>query len=108
MIFYQHHAATEVYIDMAHYIYSDHLRKMLNDMMTSSEFADVTHVTDDKLQIRAHRSILSACCPVFKNILQLDSNIVHPIIYLRGIQYSEMEPILQFIYQGKARFCEER
>ena len=47
MIFYQHHAATEVYIDMAHYIYSDHLRKMLNDMMTSSEFADVTLVTDD-------------------------------------------------------------
>ena len=59
-------------------------------MMTSSEFADVTLVTADKLQIRAHRSILSACSPVFKNILQLESNIEHPIIYLRGIQYSEI------------------
>ena len=28
--------------------YSDHLRKVLIEMMTSSEFADVTLVTDDK------------------------------------------------------------
>ena len=43
-------------------------------MMTSREFADVTLVTDDKQQIRAHRNILSAASPVFKNILQLNSN----------------------------------
>ena len=28
--------------------YSDHLREMVNEMMTSSQFADVTLVTDDK------------------------------------------------------------
>ena len=88
--------------------YSDHLRKTLNNMMTSSEFADVTLVTDDKQQIKAHRNILSACSPVFKNILQLDSNIANPVIYLRGIQHSEMESILQFIYLGEARFYKER
>merc|ERR1711974_53544 len=52
--------------------------------------------------------ILSACSPVFKNILHLDSNNNNPIIYLRGIQYSEMEPIMQLIYLGEARFHEER
>ena len=77
-------------------------------MMTSSEFADVTLVTDDKQQIRAHRNILSGCSPVFKNILQIDRDNANPIIYLRGIQYSEMESIMQFIYLGEARFCEER
>ena len=40
--------------------YSDHLRKVLSEMMTSSEFADVTLVTDDKQQIRAHRNIVLA------------------------------------------------
>ena len=40
--------------------YSDHLRDALREMMTSSEFADVTLVTDDKKQVRAHRNILSA------------------------------------------------
>ena len=58
--------------------------------MTTSDFADVTLVTDDKHQIRAHRNILSACSPVFKSILQIDSNNTNPIIFLRGIQNSEM------------------
>ena len=88
--------------------YSDHLREALNEMMLSSEFADVTLVTDDKQQIRAHRNILSACSPVFKNILELDSNNTNPVIYLRGIQHSEMESIIQFIYLGEAKFYKER
>ena len=88
--------------------YSDHLKEALNDMMLSSEFADVTLVTDDKQQIRAHRNILSAASPVFKSILQIDSNNANPVIYLRGIQHSEMESIMQFIYLGEARFYEER
>ena len=62
--------------------YSDHLREMVNEMMTSSQFADVTLVTDDKQLIRAHRNILSACSPVFKHILNLDSSIANPVIYI--------------------------
>ena len=88
--------------------YSDHLREALKEMMTSSEFADVTLVTDDKQQIRAHRNILSAASPVFKSIFQLDSSNANPVVYLRGIQHSEIESIMQFIYFGEARFYEER
>ena len=88
--------------------HSDHLMEALNEMMLSSEFTDVTLVTDDKRQIRAHRNILSAASPVFKSILQIDSKNANPVIYLRGIQHSEMESIMQFIYLGEARFYEER
>ena len=88
--------------------YSDHLREALGDMMSSNEFADVTLVTDDKQQIRAHRNILSGCSPVFKSILRIDSNNTNPVIYLRGIQHSEMESIMQFLYLGEAKLNEER
>ena len=88
--------------------YSDHLREALQEMMSTSDFADVTLVTDDKQQIRAHRNILSACSPVFKSIFQIDSINANQVIYLSGIQHSEMESIMQFIYLGEARFCEER
>ena len=88
--------------------YSDHLKEALNEMMLSSEFADVIFVTDDKQQIRAHRNILSAASPVLKSILKIDSKNANPVIYLRGIQHSEMESIMQFIYLGEARFYEER
>ena len=78
--------------------YSDHLKGALSEMMFSSEFADVTLVTDDKQQIRAHRNILGACSPVFKSILQIDSNNTNQVIFLMGIQHSEIKSIMHFIY----------
>ena len=77
-------------------------------MNFDDSFADVTLVTDDKKQIKAHRIILSAWSSVFKEIFNFNTNNNHPVIYLRGIQYSEMESILQFIYLGEAKFYEER
>ena len=88
--------------------YPDHLREALKEMILFSDFADVTLVTDDKKQIRAHRNILSACSPVLKNILQSDCNNINPIIFLRGIKHSEMESIMQFIYLGEARIFYNR
>merc|ERR1712150_199164 len=75
--------------------------------MINEDFADVTLVTEDKRQIKANGTILSACSPVFKDIFKKD-NRSSTIMYLRGIQYSEMESIMQFIYLGEATFFEER
>merc|ERR1711911_287914 len=73
----------------------------------NEDFADVTLVTEDKRHIKANVNILSACSPVFKDILKRGNNS-SPIMYLRGIQFSEMESIMQFIYLGEATFYEER
>ena len=87
--------------------YSDHLKSMMKDLMVNEDFSDVTLVTEDKKQIRANISILSACSPVFKDILKKEKNS-NQIMYLRGIQFPEMESIMQFIYLGEATFYEER
>ena len=88
--------------------FSDHQRVILHDLLETNDFADVTLVCDDLKQIKAHRNILSASSPVFKTMLHIDTNNSHPVIYLRGIQYTEMESIIQYIYQGKATFLQER
>ena len=88
--------------------YSDHLRETMQGMLISDSFTDVTLVSDDKQSIKAHRNILSACSPVFENILLMEIQNHHPVIYLRGIQFSEIESILQFIYLGEAKFLEHR
>ena len=88
--------------------YPDHLRGMMRELMASEDFADVTLVCDDKKSIRAHRNILSACSPVLKDILQLHTQSNHPVIYMRGVQFSEIESILQFMYVGEAILSEER
>merc|ERR1739838_51440 len=87
--------------------YSDHLKGMMKELFMNEDFSDVTLVTEDKKQIKANISILSVCSPVFKDILKKERNN-SPIMYLRGIQYSEMESIMQFVYLGEATFYEER
>ena len=87
--------------------YSDHLRSMMKELMVNEDVSDVTLVTEDKKQIKANINILSACSPVFKDILKKEKNS-NAIMYLRGVQYSEIESILQFIYLGEATFYKER
>ena len=72
----------------------------MKELMMNEDLADITLITEDKKQIKANINILSACSPLFKDILKKEKNS-SPIIYLRGIQYSEMESIMQFIYLGE-------
>ena len=87
--------------------YSDHLRDMMKELMMNDDFAEVTLVSEDRKHIKAHKNILSACSPVFKDIVKLEKN-TKSVIYLRGIHFSELESIMQFIYLGEATFFEER
>ena len=87
--------------------YSAHLKSMMKELMMNDDFSDVTLVTEDKKHIKANINILSACSPIFKDILKKEKNS-STIMYLRGIQYSEIESILQFIYLGEATFYKER
>ena len=86
--------------------YSDHLKTMMKEMMLNDEFSDVTLVTEDKKRIKANINILSACSPLFKDILKKEKNS-NTLMYLKGIHSSEMEAIMQFIYLGEATFFEE-
>ena len=92
--------------NLAWHTYSEHQREMMREMMICDDFKDVTLISDDKKPIKAHRNILSACSPVFKNIFQMEIN-VHPVIYLRGIKHSEIESILQFIYLGETKLYKD-
>ena len=87
--------------------YTEHLSSMMKELMMNEDFSDVTLVTEDKKQIKANINILSACSPVFKDILKKENNS-NQIMYLRGIQFPEIESIIQFIYLGEATFYEER
>ena len=74
----------------------------------NDDFADVTLVTEDKKHMKAHKNILSACSFVFKDMFQQEDMKSNSFIYLRGVQFSKLESIMQFIYLGEATFYEER
>ena len=86
--------------------YSDHVTGLLHDLIASNEYTDVTLVCSDKVIIQAHKIVLSSCSQFFNTILK-DTNEVKPIIYLKGIQSSEISHLLQFIYRGETSFPQD-
>ena len=75
----------------------------LKEIFSKNQNADVTLVSDDKVLFSAHKFILSACSPVFKDLL-LNNPHPHPMIYLNGVKKFELDSLLQFIYLGKTQF----
>ena len=106
-LFYFIKAMQQKKYSLSWHTYSDHLKSMMKELMMNENFSDVTLVTEDKKQIKANINILSACSPVFKDILKKEKNL-NTIMYLKGVQYSELESIIQFMYLGEATFYEER
>ena len=67
---------------------------------------DVTLATEDSQQLQAHKLILSAGSNFFSNIF-LNSNHHNLLIYLKGISSTELNHIIDFIYNGKAVISQE-
>ena len=87
--------------------FSDHLKLTLRDLYLEGRYTDVSLISEDQTQFKAHKIVLSACSPVFQKIIENNPS-QHPLIYLRGIQSYEMESILQFMYLGEGKFYHER
>ena len=95
----------EAKFNLTWHSYSDQLKVMMKEIMTSGAFADVTLICADKKKIRAHKNILSACSSVLKDILQIENSSV---IYLKGVNFSEMQSIIEYIYLGETTAYQEQ
>ena len=86
--------------------FTGHLRETLHKMFMTNHFTDVTLVCDDQAMIQAHKVVLSASSAVFLNMLRQNLH-AHPVIYLHGVKYSDMEALLSFMYKGEVRIPED-
>merc|ERR1712086_741798 len=67
---------------------------------------DVTLATDDGQHIQAHKMVLSAGSNLFSDIF-MKTNHSNMLIYLKGIYSAELEPIIDFLYNGEAFITQE-
>ena len=72
----------------------------------NSAFCDITLVSEDGHKVKAHKIILANSSSVFRSILMNNVNPV-PLIYLRGVKFCSLSPILDFIYQGETNIKQE-
>ena len=71
------------------------------------ELFDVILVSDDEVQVSAHKLVLSASSRFFKSILHKKSHS-QPLIYLSGIHSTNLAFVLDYIYQGEVQIFQEQ
>ena len=86
--------------------HNDNFKACVKDALSQLEFTDVTLVSDDDKQIRAHKFILSSCSPVLRHIL-LNNPHNSPILYLMNIHHKELQSIMNFMYMGEVAVAQD-
>ena len=77
---------------------SDWLKTLTTDR--SELFTDLTLVTEDLRESRAHRLVVSSGSKVLHKILASKTRERDPVIFLSGILHEDLTFILQFLYYG--------
>jgi len=75
------------------------------ELREDKDFFDVTLACDDD-QIQAHKVILSACSPFFRQILKRNKH-EHPLLYLKGVKYIDLMSVLNFMYHGEVNVAQD-
>ena len=84
------------------------MMKRLNIQRKQGHLCDITLITKDDQEFKAHRNILSAASPFFYKLLQSDMKENREgIVRLEEISGSVMEDVLEFIYTGTVEVTEE-
>ena len=84
--------------------FESQLSGSFKEIRESKDFFDVTLVSDER-QLEAHKVIISACSPFFRDILRRNPH-QHPMLYLRGVKHKELESVLDFIYHGEVNVAQ--
>merc|ERR1712029_233376 len=69
-------------------------------------FTDVTLACDGQT-CKAHKMILCACSPYFKNLLE-QNPAKHPIIILKDVPFQHLTAILEFMYAGEVNVAQDQ
>merc|ERR1712142_5791 len=85
--------------------FETNISSAFRELRDDKDFFDVTLACDND-QIQAHKVILSACSPFFRNILRRNSH-QHPLLYLKGVKYSDLQSVLNFMYHGEVNIAQE-
>ena len=86
--------------------FQDLVQASFVELRNDTDFTDVTLVCEDQ-SIKAHKVVLSACSPFFKNLLKTHLH-PHPLIYMKGMKSCDLTAIVDSNYLGEANIFQEQ
>jgi len=85
--------------------FESNISSAFRELRDDKDFFDITLACEDE-QMQAHKVILSACSPFFRNILRRNPH-QHPLLYLKGVKYTDLQSVLNFMYHGEVNVAQE-
>ena len=86
--------------------FQGNMNTTFESLRVEKEFSDVTLACADGQQVEAHKVILAASSPFFQNILRKNSH-PHPMIFMKGVKFEDLQAIVDFLYCGEANVFQE-
>ncbi|BES99672.1 BTB/POZ domain [Nesidiocoris tenuis] len=78
--------------------YLSNMASELDMLRTEENLVDVT-LCCEGYKFRAHKVILSACSPYFRNVFK-ENPCEHPVVILKDVLPEDVEALLSYVYQG--------
>ncbi|XP_026738697.1 broad-complex core protein isoform X1 [Trichoplusia ni] len=79
--------------------YQSSITSAFENLRDDEDFVDVTLACDGK-SLKAHRVVLSACSPYFRELLK-STPCKHPVIVLQDVAFTDLHALVEFIYHGE-------
>ncbi|XP_039753213.1 broad-complex core protein-like [Pararge aegeria] len=79
--------------------YQSSITSAFENLRDDEDFVDVTLACDGK-SLKAHRVVLSACSPYFRELLK-STPCKHPVIVLQNVAFTDLNALVEFIYHGE-------
>ena len=78
----------------------------IRQLWLDQDFTDVTLVTEDERQFKAHKVVLISSSLFFKSLFR---GFLHPspLLFLAGVDSEQLQLLLEFIYLGKCQVAED-
>jgi hypothetical protein len=86
--------------------FRDNVNTAFQNLRGDTDFSDVTLACEGNQQITAHKVILATSSPIFRDILKHNKNN-HTLIYMKGVQASDLVSVVDFVYNGEANIFQE-
>ena len=86
--------------------FESNLKESFKELKQEKEYLDVTVACENNFSLEAHKVVLSSCSTFFKDILRKHKH-QHPLVYLKGVQQSELESVVNFMYLGETHVAQE-
>ncbi|KAI5635183.1 BTB/POZ domain-containing protein [Phthorimaea operculella] len=98
------HATLDKMVDTQHFClrwnnYQSSITSAFENLRDDEDFVDVTLACDGK-SLKAHRVVLSACSPYFRELLK-STPCKHPVIVLQDVAFTDLHALVEFIYHGE-------